>query len=423
MEVGSMEKKHRTDVLVIGGGVIGLACAYYLATSGRQVHLIDQDTVGAGASHGNCGLLFFSDLPPLCVPGAARKELCHILDRNAPLLVSLDADISKFVWLLRFAAKCNPAHLRRAVIAREKMLRLSHRLYRELLADETVTCDWQRRGVLMVYQNQADMDAYAATNALLAPYGLAARALSRAEAVNLEPALRPEICGAWHHEVDSHLRPEKLVQALLALVRRKGVTIDEHCGVRAFETAGGRITAAVTARGHYAADTFVLAAGAWTPLVAKSAGVRVPIQPGKGYSLTLRRPQICPRIPCYLHGARVVVTSWADSLRLGGTMEFSGFNLRLDRNRLANLREAAKDYLHPFAGATVLEEWVGMRPMTHDDLPIIGRSPAWPNLLLASGHGMMGLTMATGTGRLVADLAGGLEPAFNPAPFSPFRFS
>jgi D-amino-acid dehydrogenase len=417
-----MEKQHRTDVLVIGGGVIGLACAYYLAADGRRVHIVEQDTVGSGASHGNCGLLFFSDLPPLCVPGAARKELPHILDRNAPLLVSLDFDFAKCMWLLRFAAKCNPAHMRRAVIAREKMLRFSHRLFRDLFSADPGLCDWQRRGVLMVYKDQADLDAYGAVNELMEPYGLAARALSRAETLKLEPALRPEICGAWYHEIDSHVRPEMLVQALLEMVRRKGVTIDEHCGVRTLETAGGSITAAVTAGGRYAADTFVLAAGAWTPLVAKSAGVKVPIQPGKGYSLTLRRPLICPRIPCYLYGPRVVATPWPDGLRLGGTMEFSGLNLRLDRARLANLRQASQDYLHPSAGGTTLEEWVGMRPMTHDDLPIIGRSPAWPNLLLATGHGMLGLTMATGTGRLVADLAGGSEPAFNPAPFSPARF-
>ncbi len=430
MEVERMEMQHRTDVLVIGGGVIGLACAYYLAESGRQVHVIEQETVGSGASHGNCGLLFFSDLPPLCQPGAIGKGLGRILDRHAPLFIALDFDISKYLWLLRFAAKCNPAHLRRAVIARANILRLSHQLYRELFAGTPVDCDWQRKGVLLVYKEQGDMDGYAAVNALLESYGLAARALSGKDTVKLEPALRPEVCGSWYHEIDSHVRPEKLVRALQAVALRKGVVIEERCGVRAFETTGGRISAAVTDRGRYAADTFVLAAGAWTPFVSKTARVRVPIQPGKGYSVTLRRPAVCPRIPCYLYGPRVVATPWSDGLRLGGTMEFSGFNLNLDRTRLAGLTQAARDYLnpstggeHPSAGGTVLEEWVGMRPMTPDDLPVIGRSHIWPNLILASGHGMMGVTMATGTGRLVADLAGGVTPPFDPAPFDPARFA
>ncbi len=246
----TMEMQYRTDVLVIGGGVIGLACAYYLAASGRQVHLLEQETVGWGASHGNCGLLFFSDLPPLCQPGAV-KAIRHLLDRQAPLFISPDWDFSKFTWLLRFAAKCNPAHLRRAVIARASMLRLSHRLYREMFANEPVHCDWQRNGVLLVYKDQADMDRYAETNELLTPYGLEAQALSGAEATKLEPCLRPGICGAWYHDIDSHIRPEKLIKALQELVRRKGVNIDEQCGVRVLETAAGRITAAVTARGRY----------------------------------------------------------------------------------------------------------------------------------------------------------------------------
>ncbi len=118
----------------------------------------------------------------------------------------------------------------------------------------------------------------------------------------------------------------------------------------------------------------------------------------------------------------MVATSWPDGLRLGGTLEFSGLNLHLDHARLAGLTQAALDYLRIPADLSIMEEWVGMRPMTPDDLPIIGRSPAWPNLILAAGHGMMGVTMATGTGQLVADIAGGIEPAFNPEPFSPARF-
>jgi D-amino-acid dehydrogenase len=412
----------RKDVVVIGGGVIGLACAYYLAATGRSVHIVERERVGSGASHGNCGLLFFSDLPPLCQPGAVTKELPHLLDKHAPLFISLDFDLPKLLWLLRFAAKCNPTHLRRAVIARENMLRCSQRLFEELIATEDLSCDWHRQGILLVYKKQKDMDGYLATNAILAPYGLAAKALSGAELTKMEPALRPDLCGAWHHEIDSHVRPEKLVEGLHAAVQRQGVAVEEHCAVTALEQSEGRITAVVTERGRLTADTFVLAAGAWTPSIAKSVGLRIPIQPAKGYSLTLHRPPSCPSHPCYFYGSRVVATPWSDGLRLGGTMEFSGLNTHLDRGRLANLTQAAREYLRHYPETEAIEEWVGMRPMTYDDLPIIGRAPVGANLFLAGGHGMMGITMATGTGRLLADLVVGAAPIMDPTPFGPDRF-
>ncbi len=345
-----------------------------------------------------------------------------MLRRSSPLYIKMDFDFSKLVWLLKFSAKCNPAHLKRALRAREKITALSKQLYAELFSQEPTACDWQKRGVLMVYKSQAAMAQYEKTNALLKPYGHAAKPLSATDLLKMEPALHPDVCGGWYHETDSHLRPEKLLHDLKKALLFRGAVITENCALAEFALSGNQIVSADTAKGRVAARHYVMAAGAWAPQVARQIPVPIPVQPGKGYSITMGRPQSCPRIPCYFYEPRVVATPWQDGLRLGGTMEFSGFNTKIDPLRIANLKQAANDYLRQSPGRPVMEEWVGLRPMSCDDLPIIGPVSPGSNLLLATGHGMMGLTMATGTGRLVADLICEEKPAFDPQPFSPSRF-
>ena len=414
-----MQETIKTEVLVIGGGIVGLASAYYLAMAGHQVQVIEKDSVGAGASHGNCGLLFFSDLPPLCQPGAVTHELGRILQSSSPLYIKFDFNLPKWLWLLRFALKCNSAHLQYALAAREKLLYTSRQLFQELVYKEQLACDWQRRGVLMVYKSQAAMDNYEKVNKLLAPYGLGARPLGKSQLRRMEPALADEVCGAWHHDHDSHARPENLDGVL----RKIGVNVAENCEALRFSAQGKEIHAVHTTNGTYEARAVLLATGAWTTPIARQLALRIPIQPAKGYSITLARPDICPRIACYFHEPNVVATPWQDGLRLGGTLEFSGFNFRLDKARLDRLKAAAGEYLRPSPPPPIIEEWVGLRPMTYDDLPVIGQAPGWSNLYLACGHGMLGLTMATGTGHAVASLISGQDPGIDMAPYSPARFN
>lgn len=412
----------QTDVLVVGGGIIGFTCAYYLNQAGFGVHLIEREQAASGASYGNCGLMLFSDLVPLCQPGVVGKQLRQLLRQSSPLYIKFDLDISRFLWLLRFAGKCTRKQMRQALEAREKILYLSKQLFTDLMERERLACDWQRRGVLMVYKDQAAMDAYEATNALLRPYGLAAKPVSKAALRQLEPALATDVCGAWHHDTDSYLRPENLVRSLRDLVVRKGVVVHENCPLEGFETRNGRVQAGVARNRTIAAGHYVLAAGAWSPLILRDLNLRLPVQPAKGYSITLKRPEVCPRLACYFYGPRVVATPWEGGLRLGGTLEFSGFNSRLETARLDNLRQAAASYLRSFKDDGQAEQWVGMRPMTWDDLPIIGPVPSYPNLLLATGHGMMGMTMATGTGRIITDLIEGKHPGFDISAFRATRF-
>ena len=411
-----------SDILVVGGGVIGLACAYYLARSGLTVRIIEQETMGAGASHGNCGLIFVSDLPPLCTPGAIGHELIRTLRGTSPLYIKPRPDLSLAFWLLRFAANCNLRHLNHAIEARDAILRISGELLTDLIADENLACDFDQRGVLFAFTDPATMQGYAKTNRLMEPFGLAATFHDRKAIRQIEPALNDRVCGGWYHRADSHLRPELLMAAWTRAARENGVLIDEGCRLERFDTRNGLVTGARTTTGRFTADQFILAAGAWTPTIGRQLNIRIPVQPGKGYSITMERPTVCPKIPCYLYERNVVATPWKNGYRLGGTMEFSGFDHQLNEGRLNELETSAALYLKTPAGRRVTERWTGLRPMSVDDLPIIDRMPNLNNLYIATGHGMLGLSTATGTGRLITDMILGRRPPFDPRPFSIKRF-
>ncbi len=411
-----------SDTLIIGGGVIGLACAYYLRRNGLSVRIIEKETVGAGASHGNCGLLLGSDLIPLCSPGAVTHELIRALQGTSPLYIKPSPDLSLALWLLGFAAKCNARHVNHAVPARDAVLRSSEELFVDLFKREPLACDYEKKGVIMTFMDPKAMAEYEKTNRVLEPYGLAATFLDRDAVKKREPALSENVCGGWYHPTDSHLRPDYLVSAWAGLNRKKGVKIQEDCCLDEIIVKGATATGVRTGKGQFTADHIVLATGAWTTGLLRTVNLRIPMQPGKGYSITMARPSNCPRIPCYLSERKVVVTPWASGLRLGGTMEFSGFDLSLNQKRLKKIETAAELYLKTPIGNRVIERWAGLRPMTVDELPVIDRLPGIQNLLVATGHGMLGVSTATTTGHLIADMILGHTPIIDPRPFSIRRF-
>jgi len=205
-------------------------------------------------------------------------------------------------------------------------------------------------------------------------------------------------------------------------VRAAGGVIHEHTAVAGLRTDGGRILAVNTSQGEFTAAEVVYALGAWSPQLAKTVGLKLPIQPGKGYSITFRRPELAPAIPLVLKERSVCVTAWPSGYRLGSTMEFAGYDRSLNRTRLDALKRGAAEYLREPLGPAVEEEWYGWRPMTPDDLPIIGRVPALANLALATGHGMLGVSLSAITGQLVSELLCGRPPSFDLAPFAATRF-
>jgi D-amino-acid dehydrogenase len=410
-------------VVVVGSGVIGTACAYYLAKAGWTVTVIDQGEFGRGCSHGNCGFVCPSHVLPLAGPGAVRGALKALFTPNSPLSIKPRLDLALWAWLYRFARRCNAADQVAAGRGIQALLNSSRALYEELLRDEAIDCEWEARGLLFVLQSQAGMEHFAETDRLLGDtFNLRARRFDGASLTEFEPALKPGLAGAWLYETDAHLRPDRLMAGWRTVLERHGVTIRTACGLTGLVQTGHEARAVQTTQGDFAADAFVVASGAWTPRLGHHLGCRIPIQPGKGYSITMARPARCPVRPLVFEEHRVAVTPLRSGYRLGSTMEFAGYDSSLNRRRLDLLRNGAWPYLHVPLGEPVEEEWFGWRPMTPDGLPIIDRSPRLANVVIAAGHNMLGLSMAPATGKLVAELLGGAAGHLDSSPYTIKRF-
>jgi D-amino-acid dehydrogenase len=411
-------------VVVVGGGVIGTTCAYFLMRSGWRVTVIERARIGRGSSHGNCGLICPSHVLPLAEPGMVATGFKSLFQRNSPFAIKPRFDPALWSWLVHFAARCNNRDMIEAGRGIQPLLLSSISLYQDLIKRESLDCEFETRGLLFAYRSQAGMESYAATNEMMSEaFQCVAQRYDGDAVAELEPALRPGLAGGWYYHEDAHLRPDKLMQAWRRALEAGGVAIRENCGLQSFHSRNGKVlTADTTTNGELAADLFVVAAGAWTPLLNDELGCRVPIQPGKGYSLTMPRPTSCPKIPVIFPETRVAVTPFQSGYRLGSTMEFAGYDESIRPERLQLLKDGATGYLKEPYCEPVLEEWFGWRPMTYDSLPIIDRSPKYENIMIAAGHNMLGLSMAPATGKLVAELADGAKPHIDPAPYRASRF-
>jgi D-amino-acid dehydrogenase len=411
------------SVVVVGGGVVGACCAYYLAKAGRQVTIVDRGRFGAGCSHANCGYVCPSHILPLAAPGAIWSTLKTLFLRNSPLKVRPRVVLKHLGWFLGFARKCNRLDMLAAGKGIQALLESSRSLFDEMIQEEGIDCEWETKGLLFVFRTSKQFDHYSHTDELLrSQFGMAAKRFDSESLAALEPALKPGMAGGYLYQSDAHLKPDRLMTELRRVLSAQGVEIREMCDVQGFARSNTRAEAVRTSTVDIAADQFVIATGAWTPLLNKELGCRVPIQPGKGYSLTMPRPKVCPTYPLIFEEHRVAVTPFRSGYRLGSTMEFAGYDDSLNRERLGLLTDAAKIYLRDPVAEPVQEEWWGWRPMTYDGLPIIDRAPAAGNILIAAGHNMLGLSMATATGKLVAEMLQGASPHIDPAPYSLKRF-
>jgi D-amino-acid dehydrogenase len=422
MSNGAVATPEPERVVVVGGGVVGAACAYYLRQAGAAVTLIDRGDFGRGCSHGNCGYVCPSHVLPLAAPGALRSTLKTLLARNSPLKVRCRFDPALWRWFWQFARKCNHRDMLASGHAIQSLLASSRALYDGLFQSELSDVQWEPLGLLFVFQSQAGMDHYAQTDQLLrSEFQLGAARYDGEQLLEFEPTLKPGIAGAWHYACDGHLRPDKLMLAWRNLLQQHGVEICEQCALHDFIVEQKHVRRLITSQGELPADQVVVATGAWTPQLARLLGRSISIVPGKGYSLTMPRPEICPRYSMIFEEHRVAVTPMASAYRIGSTMEFAGYDASLNPRRLQLLRDGAAIYLRQPLAKPVIESWHGWRPMTPDSLPFIGRVPALDNVLVAAGHGMLGVSMSPATGRLIAELATGQTPHIDPQPYSVTR--
>ncbi len=414
-----------SDVIVVGAGVAGLASALQLLERGRGVRVLDAGRIGGGSSHGNCGTLTPSHAGPLFAPGMVAKALRWMLTPDAPFYVKPTLDLATWQWMLRFAARCNPRDWKATAASRAAILNASRIAFPQWMADYGLDCEFDEGGCDCVFRDPAEMEAYVRQLPALAEFGVVSEIIDGGDYLKQEPALRAGVAGAVRYPDDARLRPDRYVAELARVVRGRGGIIEEQCEVLGIDERRDGV-AVSTSKGERVGRDVLVATGAWSPLLAKS--LRMPwlrnaIQPGKGYSITYSRPGRVPRRPMTLHERKVCVTVWEDGFRLGSTMEFSGHDTTLNRRRLDALERGAAEYLHEPVGPVKREEWYGWRPLSWDDTPIIGRAPRHGHVWMATGHGMLGVSMSPATGRLVAELMTGESPHIDPVPYSPARFA
>jgi len=405
------------QTVVVGGGVVGAMCAWYLAEAGHAVTILDSGTFGGACSHGNCGYICPSHVLPLAAPGAVSKSLRAMLSSDSPFYIKPRLSPELWTWLWRFARCCTSGKMMRSAAACHALLQSSVQLYERLIVEQKLDCEWERRGLLFVFKTRHEFEEYAKVDALLRDrFGVPATSHAGDKVNELEPALKEGLAGGWHYAGDSHVRPDKLMLALRERLLARGVQVREQCRVLGVSGSGQRASHLETSSGSVSGSRYVIATGALTPFLNDHLGCRIPIQPGKGYSITMPRPRNCPRIPLILEEHRVAITPMQSGYRIGSTMEFSGYDATLNPRRIGLLRRGADVYLRESCAEPVEQEWFGWRPMTWDSLPYVGMSPKWSNVWIAAGHNMLGLSMAPATGKLVRELVDGLPPHLDPAP-------
>lgn len=412
--------------LVLGGGVIGVCSAYFLAGEGVAVTLLERAAIGAGCSFGNAGLVVPSHSIPFASPGVWRKGLGWLLRRESPFRIAPRLDARLALWLWRFYRSSTRGHVDRSLPVLRDLSFASQRLL-EGLAEAGLEFGYRRSGLLVAFRTGEGLAEGEREARTLGDAGIEARVLESDVLSMVEPWLRPGLAGGVFFPDDAQLLPDRFVASLAELASRRGVELRVGVEVRGFETRGGRIRGVRTGQEYLAVEEdtdVVLAAGAWSATLARGLGAEVPLQAGKGYSVTFEPGQALPRTPLILAEDRVAVTPMGSNLRLSGNLELAGMDLSVDERRARGISRAAESWTRNRpASPHPRQFWAGLRPCTPDGLPLVGRLPDCRNLILATGHGMLGISLGPITGRMVADLAKGREPAFAMRALDPARFA
>ena len=414
---------HQVDVLIIGAGIIGITAAHFLLEEGRSPVVIDKGDVASGASYGNAGLIVPSHTFPLAMPGVTRQGLKWMLDPESPLYIKprLDRDLVRWLWLFQSAA--NQATVDRVVPIIMKLTQLSQALYEDFANDPGLSFNYEQAGNFYLYATQAGLDgAMAEAKHLADHYGVKSTRLDLDQIQAQLPMVKPHVVGGIFYEADAHIVPDRFVRSLAAQVAERGGVLHSDTEVLSIKSVGRKVVEVITTKGTFRPQQVILAAGAWSASLAKQMGLNLPVQPAKGYSITVQRPDDFPERPMHLGESKVVVTPMAESLRFAGTLEMAGLDLSINPRRVNAIRRGVSDFLDLDPNAGLLEVWRGLRPLSPDTLPIIGRSPRQDNLYLVTGHGMLGISMGPGSGKLAAQMVAGSAPELDVSPYRLERF-
>jgi D-amino-acid dehydrogenase len=402
-------------IAVMGSGVIGTACAYYLARAGHEVTVIDRQPGAAlETSFANAGEVSPGYSSPWAGPGVPVKAVKWLLMHHSPLVIRALADPAMWRFALRMLANCTAARYR---INKSRMVPLaeySRDVLRALRAETGIAYDARAQGTLQLFRTQKQFDGIAGDVAILREYGVPFEVLDRAGFVGVEPALartQHKFVGALRLPNDETGDCHLFTQRLAALAEKQGVSFRYGVAIAAIAHEGGRISGVLTEAGRVEADHYLCALGSYTPLLVRPLGIDLPVYPVKGYSITVPITDAsgAPESTVMDETHKVAVTRLGDRIRAGGTAELSGYDLALRGARKDTLTHVVHDLFPAGGDLSQASFWCGLRPMTPDGPPVIGPT-RYPNLALATGHGTLGWTMAVGTGRVIADLLSGRAP-------------
>lgn len=412
-------------VVVVGGGVVGVSCAYRLARRGADVVLFERARVADGASWGNAGTVSAGH-PPLNRPGRVAQAIRHMTDPTSPLYVKPRWDPALWRWLWTFARHCTEDHVRRCMETLAPLGKEALEVIDALVEEESIGCGYTREGYYDVCRTDAGLRSAEHEAGVIRERGYHPELLTGDELRAREPALGPAVIGGVFYPEARTMDPLAFVSGLAERSTRRGVDLREGVGVTRVLTRTGRATGVRTTEDETVeAEAVVLATGPFALHLSARLGTRLPVQPGKGYHRDVAvgeggAPPL--RIACVINESSVFCTPMRGVVRFAGTMEFSGLNRVLRRPRLEQLTRSARSVFPGLGRADPVSEWCGLRPMSADGLPVVGPLPGVENVVVATGHGMLGLTLGPVTGDLVADAV--LDPgapARYPA-LAPVRF-
>jgi len=408
--------------LIIGGGIVGLSTAYFLHRQGHQVTLVDQSDMSSGASYVNAGYLTPSHIVPLAAPGMVSKGLRMMFNPASPFYIKPRADKDLIKWMWQFYKSANAKNVRKSIKPIADINVLSKALYMEMKQDKVFDFHLEEKGVLNVFKTEKYGEYETKVAEWVKAEGLDVQILNQSELKALEPHYDFDALGAVLYKCDAHTTPNVFMKNMMSYLETVGVTIHRNEQVTNFEISGNKITKVHTTYKNFQVDEVILASGSWSLLLMKKLGIRLSLQAGKGYSINVYQATNI-QYPAILTEARVAVTPMQGFTRFSGTMELSGVNHNISNIRVNAIAEAAKKY---YPGLEIskfdLEHAkCGLRPVSPDGLPYIGRIATLQNATLASGHAMMGWSLGPATGKLVSELISGKKLSMDLTPFNPNR--
>ncbi|MGZ0016183.1 NAD(P)/FAD-dependent oxidoreductase [Yeosuana sp. AK3] len=409
-------------IIIIGGGIIGLSSAYYLQKEGHQVTIVDQSNMDSGASYVNAGYLSPSHIIPLAAPGVMKKGIKWMFNSASPLYIKPRLDSDFLQWTLAFNKSCNTKHVEKSIPVIKEIALLSQDLYEDIHKVENFKSHYEKKGLLMLCQTDYVLEEEVKLAHLAQKEGLDVVELNVEEIKAIEPNVKVVAKGATYFKCDSHATPNEFMDSMKAYLKRVGVQFYINETVEDLEVENGKIKAIKTNKQILKADEFVLAAGSWSYLLSKKLGLKLLLQAGKGYRINTTQ-ETGITIPSILVEKKVAVTPMNGFTRFAGTMEIAGINHDIRKERVEAIANAATKF-YPEITLTSEEKnqaSCGLRPVSADGLPYIGKSSKCDNLTIATGHAMMGWSMGPATGKLVSEIISNKKTSMNLDMFQPDR--